>query len=95
MQNDILYNQVMKKILVIDVTIGEDMNPAIVGANMKPSEVMQPGMMPIIAFQHMYVEGAFDSYASPTQIGYESGDFYIRGAFDIVADTVNNEWVLA
>lgn len=95
MQNDILYNKVMKKILVIEIGMDENMDPVITGANMKPSEVMQPEMLPIITFQHLYVEGAFDTYATAEQIGYESGDFVIRGAFSIVADTVNNEWTLA
>ena len=95
MQNDVLYNQVMKKILVIEIGMDENMDPIITGANMLPSEVMQPGMLPLVAFQHLYVENAFDTYTSSTQIGYESGDFYFRGAFNIIADTVNNEWTIA
>lgn len=95
MQNDTLYNHVMKKILVIELGIDENEDPTITGANMKPSEVMQPEMLPVLAFQHMYVEDTFDSYMTAEQIGYENGDFLIHGAFTIVADTVNNEWILA
>ena len=96
MQNDVLYNQVMKKILVIEIGTDENMDPVITGANMKPSEVMQPGMLPIFAFMHIYIEGVFDDYGLSGQFGYENGDFTIHGVFnDIIADTVNDEWIFA
>ena len=98
MQNDILYNQVMKKILIIDMGLDENNQPIITGANMKPSEVLQYNMLPIVGFVRMAYGGGevFDmfgyyEYIPETSIGLKS--LYME--FLIASDTVNNEWILS
>ena len=55
MQNDTLYNKVMKKIFIIEVTAetpeGEETPVAeVTYFNMKPDEVLAPGTLPLIGF---------------------------------------------
>lgn len=55
MQNDVLYNSVMKKIFIIEVTSetpeGEsDPVASVTYFNMAPDEVLAPGNLPLIGF---------------------------------------------
>lgn len=55
MQNDVLYNSVMKKIFIIEMTYGtpegeDDPVSSITGFNMEPDEVLAPGNLPLIGF---------------------------------------------
>lgn len=95
MQNDTLYNKVMKKILVIEAGIVEGA-PVVTGANMKPSEVIQPGMLPVICFIHFYADDENDMYFNSESIGFDTGVFTISTSMiTVIADSGTNTWVIA
>lgn len=102
MQNDVLYNSVMKKIFIIEITSetpeGEsDPVASVTYFNMAPDEVMAPGNLPLIGF--CVWKDADNSYTG--YVGIVS--FYLADdgsaasifPFDgpaIDADLINNVW---
>ena len=96
MQNDPLYNKVMKKIFIISV-LWENNIPSIVNANMLPSEILLPGSLPVVGVVIMSDPdyGATD-YMTISQ--WEIADdgtsvfFTTADGFQIDADIANNTW---
>lgn len=104
MQNDTLYNKVMKKIFIIEVTSetpeGEsDPVREVTYFNMAPDEVLAPGNLPFIGFfvvkdkdnSVIVYEGIATFYMKAD--GTEAAIFTLSGtSFD--ADLTNNVWKL-
>ena len=104
MQNDPLYNKIMKKIFIIEITSetpeGESFPELSVTAfNMEPDEVMAPGNLPLIGF-------CVWKDKDNSSIGYvniasfmvaddgSAASIFIQDGPPIDADLTNNVWKL-
>lgn len=102
MQNDVLYNKIMKKIFIIEITSetpeGEsDPVPAVTYFNMEPDEVMAPGNLPLIGFcVWKDKDNSYTGYESVASFyvaddGSAASIFMVSGP-QIDADLTNNVW---
>lgn len=104
MQNDVLYNSVMKKIFIIEITSetpeGESFPVlSVTYFNMEPDEVLAPGNLPLIGF-------CVWKDKDDSSTGYiEVASFYIKDDGSVAsiflqdgpqidADLTNNVWKL-
>lgn len=105
MQNDTLYNKVMKKIFIIEITSetpeGEsDPKLEVTYFNMAPDEVLAPGNLPLIGFcVWKDKDESFTEYIEITSFylnddGSEAAIFIMNGA-QIDADLTNNVWKMS
>ena len=104
MQNDVLYNKVMKKIFIIELTVETpegELAPVIevTHFNMAPDEVMAPGNLPLIGFCVVKIKDT--SYTEYDTIGsfYVADDLseasiLLLSGPQIDADLTNNVWKL-
>ena len=102
MQNDVLYNSVMKKIFIIEITSetpeGEnDPVPSVTYFNMEPDEVMAPGNLPLIGFcVWKDADNSYTGYIGVASFyladdGTAASIFLLDGP-QIDADLTNNVW---
>ena len=104
MQNDPLYNKIMKKIFIIEVTSetpeGEtDPVSSVTYFNMAPDEVMAPGNLPLIGFEVWKdVDQSYTGYIGGATF-YVADDgsaasIFVPDGPQIDADLTNNVWKL-
>lgn len=102
MQNDTLYNKVMKKIFIIEITSetpeGESFPElSVTDFNMEPDEVMAPGNLPLIGFcVWKDVDDSSTRYINIASFyvkddGSQASIFMADGP-QIDADLTNNVW---
>lgn len=104
MQNDPLYNKIMKKIFIIELTSetpeGEsDPVLEVTYFNMAPNEVMAPGNLPLIGF--CVLKNKDDSSTGYTEVASffvkddgSAASIFIMDGPQIDADLTNNVWKL-
>ena len=102
MQNDTLYNKVMKKIFIIEIiseTPEGESDPvlSVASFNMAPDEVMAPGNLPLIGFEVFKdVDQNYTGYiAGATFYVADDGStasIYVPDGPQIDADLTNNVW---
>ena len=102
MQNDTLYNKVMKKIFIIEITTETpegELSPVteVTYFNMEPTEVMAPGNLPLIGFCIWKdVDNSDTGYVSgldfSTADDGSAASIYIPNGPQIDADLTDNVW---
>lgn len=104
MQNDPLYNKIMKKIFIIEITSETpegELSPviAVTDFNMEPHEVMAPGNLPLIGFcVWKDTDNSSTGYVNIASF-YVADDgsaasIFMQDGPQIDADLTNNVWKL-